>query len=46
MLHDPAKSLIWTQSEIADGALDRAAAQDIKTMFATFANRANSGQTV
>lgn len=33
MLHDPAKTWIWSQSEIADGALDRATAAEITGFF-------------
>jgi len=29
MLHDPAKTWIWSQSEIADGAVDRATPEEV-----------------
>lgn len=33
MLHDPAQTWIWTQDEIADGALDAATPQEITDFF-------------
>lgn len=33
MLHDPAQSWLWTHKEIADGALDRVTADDIRSVF-------------
>ena len=33
MLHDPAKTWIWSQAEIAAGALDRATAAEITGFF-------------
>ncbi|WP_019955376.1 BLUF domain-containing protein [Yoonia vestfoldensis] len=33
MLHDPAKTWIWSQAEIADGALDRATPEEITGFF-------------
>jgi len=33
MLHDPAATWIWSQSEIADGAVDRATPQEITGFF-------------
>lgn len=35
MLHDPAKSWLWSIEEIADGALDRATPDEISALFAT-----------
>jgi Sensors of blue-light using FAD len=33
MLHDPAATWIWTQSEIAGGALERTTPEEIKAFF-------------
>jgi hypothetical protein len=33
MLHDPAATWIWSQSEIADGAVDRATPQEVTGFF-------------
>ncbi|MBQ1202495.1 MAG: BLUF domain-containing protein [Loktanella sp.] len=33
MLHDPAQTWIWSQTEIADGALDKATAAEITAFF-------------
>jgi hypothetical protein len=33
MLHDPAATWIWTQDEVADGAVDRATPEEITTFF-------------
>lgn len=40
MHHDPARSWIWSQSEIADGAIDRATPADFNRMFAGLAVKA------
>lgn len=40
MLHDPARSWLWTEEELADGILDRLAPDDIRSVFSTLANRA------
>lgn len=40
MLHDPAKSLIWTQDQIADGILDRIPPSDIVDMFESVSRNA------
>jgi hypothetical protein len=40
MLHDPAKSLIWTQEQIADGILDRISPNDIVDMFESVSRNA------
>jgi len=37
MLDDPARSWIWTQDQVADGAVTRANAADIIAMFARIA---------
>lgn len=39
MLHDPAKSWVWSEAEISDGALDRATPQDIRKVFEGLAER-------
>jgi len=33
MLHDPAKSWMWSPAEISDGILDRASADDLWALF-------------
>ena len=33
MLHDPARSWIWSREEIAAGALDRASAEEVRGVF-------------
>jgi hypothetical protein len=33
MLHDPAASWIWTQAEVADGAVERATAEEVTGFF-------------
>ncbi len=38
MLHDPAKSLIWSEKEIAGGILERASTADIRQMFKDLAD--------
>ncbi|SPJ26215.1 BLUF domain-containing protein [Palleronia abyssalis] len=40
MLHDPARSLIWTQDQIADGILDRTPAPEIVAMFESVSRNA------
>ncbi|MFL4469320.1 BLUF domain-containing protein [Tateyamaria armeniaca] len=40
MLHDPAKSWLWTREEIIDGALDRATPDDVTAVFAGLAAKA------
>ena len=39
MLHDPARSWIWSQKEIAEGAVERATPNDIRAVFARLAER-------
>jgi hypothetical protein len=39
MLHDPAKSWIWSEAEIADGVLDRATPDEIRGVFSALAER-------
>ena len=43
MLHDPARSSIWSSSEISGGALDRATAEDFVAMFEALASHAEAG---
>jgi len=43
MLHDPARSSIWSSSEISGGALDRATAEDFVAMFEAIASHAGAG---
>jgi hypothetical protein len=43
MLHDPAVSWIWTQSEVADGAVTRATPEKLIAFFMPL--RAVSGHT-
>ncbi|WP_322894260.1 MULTISPECIES: BLUF domain-containing protein [unclassified Yoonia] len=33
MLHDPAQTWIWSQAEIADGAIERATPQEVTAFF-------------
>lgn len=40
MLHDPAKSLIWTQAQIADGILDSMPPTEIVNMFESVSRNA------
>lgn len=39
MLHDPARSWLWSNSEIADGALDKAGVSGFKRIFAMLSER-------
>ncbi len=39
MLHDPAKTWIWTEKEIANAALDRADPAEITRIFSDLSNR-------
>lgn len=41
MLHDPAKTWIWTEQEIANAALNRAKPQDIMNVFRSLADRSS-----
>lgn len=43
MLHDPAKTVIWTDAEIADDILDRTSSDEIKAVFAALAQQVASG---
>jgi hypothetical protein len=42
MLHDPAKSWIWSEAEIADGVLERATQQEVRGVFENLAGRVNA----
>ncbi|WP_223428429.1 BLUF domain-containing protein [Tateyamaria pelophila] len=42
MLHDPAKSWIWSQAAISDGILDRATQTEILTLFENLAEKVRS----
>ena len=44
MLHDPAKSWIWSEAEIDAGALDRATPNDMRAMFASLAERSGTAE--
>jgi hypothetical protein len=44
MLHDPAKSWIWTEDELADGALARATPDEITGVFRSLAEKVNAPQ--
>ena len=39
MRHDPAHSWMWTAKEVANGALDRASARDVRAVFQRLANQ-------
>jgi hypothetical protein len=43
MLHDPAQTWIWTQAEIAGGALDRATPEEIMDFFLRLDGAAQAG---
>lgn len=43
MLHDPAKTVIWTDEEIADDILDRASSDEIKGVFVALADKMKAG---
>lgn len=42
MLHDPAKSWIWSEEEVSVGVMDRATQQDIRNVFETLAEKAKN----
>jgi hypothetical protein len=42
MLHDPVETLIWSEDEIAAGALDRATAEEVEKVFEDLAARVGS----
>lgn len=43
MLHDPAKTVIWTDAEIADDILDRTSGADAKAVFAKLSSQMTDG---
>ena len=43
MLHDPAKTVIWSDKEIAGNILDRTPPAEIKAVFATLAAQVAAG---
>lgn len=43
MLHDPAKTVIWSDKEIAGNILDRTPPAEIKAVFATLAAQVTAG---
>ncbi|THV15767.1 BLUF domain-containing protein [Rhizobium rhizophilum] len=45
MLHDPAATWIWTQSEIADGALERTTPAEVTDFFLRLRSSANGKET-
>ncbi|WP_298299674.1 BLUF domain-containing protein [uncultured Litoreibacter sp.] len=42
MLHDPAKSVIWSPSEVSAGAIERATPSDYRQLFEALAKSAKS----
>lgn len=44
MLHDPAKSWVWSAQEINDGVLERATAEEIWDVFNGLAARVQAGK--
>ncbi|CTQ48539.1 Blue light-and temperature-regulated antirepressor YcgF [Jannaschia donghaensis] len=46
MLHDPARSWIWSQADLEAGVLDRATPAEIVDVFETLARRVSDGGTV
>lgn len=44
MLHDPAEAMMWTEAEIADGALDRASIDEIRAVFLRLAAKAGAAE--
>ena len=43
MLHDPAQSWIWSPSDIAGGALDRATPDEFNRIFLNLAEKVRTG---
>ena len=43
MLHDPAKTVIWSDMEIADGIMDRVLPAEIKAVFASLSAQMTNG---
>ncbi|WP_298863599.1 BLUF domain-containing protein [uncultured Sulfitobacter sp.] len=44
MLHDPAKTVIWSDTEIADGILDTTSPKEIKAVFAALSEKVKDGE--
>ncbi len=44
MLHDPAKSVIWSDAEIADDILDRTPPAEVKAVFSALAEQVIDGE--
>lgn len=44
MLHDPAKSVIWSDAEIADDILDRTPLEEVKAVFSALAEQITDGE--
>lgn len=40
MLHDPAKSWIWSQADLSAGIIDRSTPEEVSTIFETLAQKA------
>ncbi len=43
MLHDPERSWIWSEADLAGGALDRASETEIGAIFETLSDRIGAG---
>ena len=43
MLHDPAKSLVWSEAEVSDGVLERVSPAEVKDVFAKLAAAVRDG---
>lgn len=44
MLHDPAKTVIWSDAEIADNILNRITSAEVKAVFAALAGQITDGE--
>jgi hypothetical protein len=42
MLHDPAATWIWTQTEVSDGAVDRATPEEVSCFFLRLSGAADA----
>jgi hypothetical protein len=42
MLHDPARSWIWTEADIENGALERATHDEVRKIFQDLANKSSN----
>ena len=43
MLHDPAKSVVWSEADISEGVLDRATPAEVKSVFEKLAVKVRDG---